>query len=301
MKLGCNTILFNQLDLYGALQHIAWAGYDGAELSDLRPGNSTDLINLISVQHMELNTDQSYIDEVKWIAKKHGLELFSINTEEEGETDEDKIKSMTKVFDMALKLSIPIVVPYLHGKSGNKEVIKRNLKYIRRLTEQAGSRGITLAISIHTCTPIDNTSTAIQMLDDIDSSALGVTLDTREICRAGDDPSEAVTKIGKRIVYFHCRDYPRLEQIPRTASLVYSSLSGQYEPWLPPVNQQIPGRGGVDFPKILKLLKNTGYNKVVDVVMAGALTYSLSKQMGIAAESRGYLNRCLQELKQDGN
>ena len=33
MKLGCNTVLFNQLDLYGALQHIAWAGYDGVELA----------------------------------------------------------------------------------------------------------------------------------------------------------------------------------------------------------------------------------------------------------------------------
>ena len=32
MKLGCDTVLFNQLDLYGALQHIAWAGYDGAEI-----------------------------------------------------------------------------------------------------------------------------------------------------------------------------------------------------------------------------------------------------------------------------
>jgi len=29
MKLGCSTVLFNQLDLYGALQHIAWAGYEG--------------------------------------------------------------------------------------------------------------------------------------------------------------------------------------------------------------------------------------------------------------------------------
>ena len=32
MKLGCNTVMFNQLDLYGALQHIAWAGYVGAEI-----------------------------------------------------------------------------------------------------------------------------------------------------------------------------------------------------------------------------------------------------------------------------
>ena len=32
MKLGCNTVIFSQLDLNGALQHIAWAGFQGAEL-----------------------------------------------------------------------------------------------------------------------------------------------------------------------------------------------------------------------------------------------------------------------------
>jgi len=61
MKLGCGTVLFNQLDLYGALQHIAWAGYQGVELACMA--------NM--AQHIELNTRKTYIDEVKAIAKKH--------------------------------------------------------------------------------------------------------------------------------------------------------------------------------------------------------------------------------------
>ena len=61
--------MFNQLDLYGALQHIAWAGYDGAEIC-FQP---------ILCNHIELNTNKSYIDEVKYIAKKHELELFAIH------------------------------------------------------------------------------------------------------------------------------------------------------------------------------------------------------------------------------
>ena len=71
MKLGCSTALFNQLDLYGALQHITWAGYDGDELACL--GNL--------VRHIELNTNKCYINEVKSIAKKHRLELFAIHTD----------------------------------------------------------------------------------------------------------------------------------------------------------------------------------------------------------------------------
>ena len=55
MKLGCSSVIFNQLDLYGALQHIAWAGYEGAELACLA--------NL--ARHINLDTKQSYLQEVK--------------------------------------------------------------------------------------------------------------------------------------------------------------------------------------------------------------------------------------------
>ena len=286
MKLGCHTVLFNQLDLYGALQHISWAGYDGADLSDIS-----------IVRHIELNTKQSYVNEVKSIAKKHKVELFSIDTEDSGKTDEDKIKSLTRMLDFAQKIGIPIVAPYFHRKSGGKEVSKRNIKYIKKLSEQAESRGITLAIKVHVGTPVDSTGKLIQILDEIDSPALGAILDTREVCRAGEDPLEFVSKIGKRLVHVHFRDYPRREQMPTTVSPVFITGFRQYEPWVPPVEQQIPGRGGIDFPKIMRLLKDVRYDKAIDLVMVGASTYPLSRQMGIAGEARGYLNRCLQELK----
>ena len=285
MKLGCHTVLFNQLDLYGALQHISWAGYDGADLSDIS-----------IVRHIELNTKQSYVNEVKSIAKKHKVELFSIDTEDSGKTDEDKIKSLTRMLDFAQKIGIPIVAPYFHGKSGGKEVSKRNIRYIKKLSEQAESRGITLAIKVHVGTPVDSTGKLIQILDEIDSPALGVTLDTREFYRAGDDIFEAIAKIGKRIVHVHFRDYPSREQMPTDVAPIFTGF-GQWEPWLPSVEQQIPGRGGIDFLKILRLLRKIGYDGAVDLVMTGAFTYPLSRQMGIAGEARGYLNRCLQELK----
>jgi len=37
--------------------------------------------------------------------------VFSIDTEDLGKTEEDKIKYLTKVFDVAQKLSIPVVMP----------------------------------------------------------------------------------------------------------------------------------------------------------------------------------------------
>ena len=107
MKLGCGTVLFNQLDLYGALQHIAWAGYQGVELACMA--------NM--AQHIELNTRKTYIDEVKAIAKKHGLELFAIEAFFGTQPEDEKIKQMTKVFDVACKLNVPVVAIRSEGKT----------------------------------------------------------------------------------------------------------------------------------------------------------------------------------------
>jgi len=269
MKLGCNTVLFNQLDLYGALQHVSWAGYDGAELAFL--GNMA--------QHIELNTDQSYIDEVKSTARKHRLELFAIEAAVGGEREEDRIKMMVKLFEVADKLGIPVVAIGSGGKAGDREVTRQTFRYVKRLGEAAESWKKTLAVKPHVGASVYNTETALQLLDEVDSPAVGVNFDPSHLYRAGDDLPEAALKIGDRIVHSHFRDCPHREQ----------------HPGLP--EQQIPGRGEIDIPATLKALKDAGYGKVLDLEVIGAFTYPLSRQMGIAAEARGYLNRCLQELK----
>jgi len=271
MKLGCTTALFNQLDLYGALQHIGWAGYDVAELDCLANW----------ARHIELDTNQVYIDEIKSTAKKHCLELVGIHAIIEGPTIEDKVKSMAKLFDIARKLSIPIVTIRTEGKSGDKETTKQEFKYLRRLSKEAESRGIILAVKPHVGASVYNTATLIQMLDEIDSPGLGVNLDTLHIYRAGEDSSETIRKIGKKIVHVHLREYPN-----HPDRVNYEAAP----------EEEIPGRGDVDFPKILKSLKDIGYDKAIDLDVIGAFAYPLSRQMGIAAEARGYLNRCLQEL-----
>ena len=275
MKLGCNTVLFNQLDLYGALQHIAWAGYDGVELAFLGK----------MAQHIELKTDQSYIDEVKSIAKKHGLELFAIEAAVgagvgvAAELEEEKMKMISKLFEVANKLDIPIIAIGSGGKSGDKEATEQVFKYIRKLAEEAESWEITLAVKPHVGASVYNTETALQLLEKVDSNAIGINFDPSHLYRAGEDPAEAALKMGEGIVHSHFRDCPHRERSPGIPE------------------QQIPGRGEIDIPGTLRALKDTGYDRVLDLEVIGAFAYPLSKQMGIAAEARGYLHRCLQELK----
>lgn len=275
MKLGCNTVLFNQLDLYGALQHIAWAGYDGAELAFLGK----------MAQHIELNMDQHYIDEVKITAKKHGLELFAIEAAVgagvgvSAKLEEDKIKQITKIFEVANKLGIPVVAIGSGGKTGDKEATKQVFEYIRKLGEEAESWQVTLAVKPHVGASVYNAETMLQLLEAVDSPAVGVNFDPSHLYRAGENPWESALKFGDRIVHSHFRDCPHRER----------------HPGLP--EQQVPGRGEIDIPKTLEALRDAGYDKVLDLEVIGAFTYPLSRQMGIAAEARGYLHRCLQELK----
>jgi sugar phosphate isomerase/epimerase len=120
------------------------------------------------------------------------------------------------------------------------------------------------------------------MLNEIDSPALGITLDTREIYKAGEDIAETVSRIGRKIVHVYFRDYP------------YRHKSGAAP------EQEIPGRSQIDFPKTLRYLKKVGYDNAIDVMLK-AWTYPILRQMEIAAEGRGYLHRCLQELQLSGN
>ncbi|MGA7843896.1 MAG: hypothetical protein WCB17_05000, partial [Dehalococcoidales bacterium] len=61
--------------------------------------------------------------------------------------------------------------------------------------------------------------------------------------------------------------------------------------------QQTPGRSDINWLQILQNFKDIGYEGAMDVHIIGTATYPISRAMGRAAEARGYLNRCLQELK----
>jgi len=261
VKLGCNTVLFNKLGLYEALQHLSWAGYDGAELAFL--GNMA--------KHVELNADQSYIDEVKSMAQKHGLELFAI---EAGGTKDELIK----LFEVASKLGIPVIAIGSGGKSGDRQQTEQAFAYVHELAELAESWKITLAVKPHVGASVYNAETALQLLHKVDSPSLGINFDPSHIHRAGDDVADAALRLGRGIVHSHFRDCPHRAE----------------GPGLP--EEQIPGRGEIDIIAAMRALKDVGYDKVLDLEVIGAFAYPLSRQMGIAAEARGYLNRCFQDL-----
>jgi len=280
MKLGCNSVIFSQLDTYGALQHIAWAGFSGAELCHQRGWG----------MHVELDTKKSYIDEIKWTAKKHGLELYAIHAGFEGKTDAERIVLMTQVFDVASKIGIPVVSIRAFGKADDKEATKLEFKYLREINKRAEARGVKLSVKPHQGASVYNTATALQMVNEIDSPSLGVGFDPLHLTRGGDDPAETVLKLGKKIAHAQFHDCPT----PLTPEQM-KKLKGPRPHDSP--EQQTPGRSDVNWVKILQNFKDVGYEGAMDVHTIGTGQYPISRAMGRAAEARGYLNRCLQELK----
>jgi len=67
IKLGVNTVLFANQDLETAMKHVAWAGYDGVELSAIKG----------MCEHLELDRWQQQAGDIRALADDLGLEPAS--------------------------------------------------------------------------------------------------------------------------------------------------------------------------------------------------------------------------------
>ncbi len=264
-RVGCNTVLFGMTDVGTALQHIAWTGYDGAELAALPQ----------MADHLQTGQGRDYALSLRRQAADLGLDLFAI----EAATAEPA--RLEGVLQAAAELEIPVVAIGSGGKTGDDASFREAIDLNGRLAELAGRYGVRLAMKPHVGAAVYNTETALRAWGEINSPHLGLNFDPSHLHRAGEDVADAARRLGQAGALFHShfRDCPnRTERGPGTPE------------------GQIPGRGEVDIPGVLRALSDAGYGGVLDLEVIGARAYCPSRAMGIAAETRGYLRRCLQEL-----
>src|SRR5215204_2608724 len=103
VRLGCNTVLFGMTGLEEALQHVAWAGYDGAELAALPQ----------MADHLQTGQGRAYAQDLRKRAADLGLGLFAI---EAATADPARLEA---VLQTASELEIPVVAIGSGGKSGD--------------------------------------------------------------------------------------------------------------------------------------------------------------------------------------
>jgi sugar phosphate isomerase/epimerase len=259
IKLGVNTVLFGGYDLRTALQHIKWAGYDGAEISAIKG----------MCEHLNLDSWRKDAKDIKALVEDLQLPLTAM---EEAALDEDRLM---QAFEAGAEIGIPVVNIGPGGKSDDEDSLKQSIEQMAKLAEKAEDFGVTLCVKAHVGAAIWNTPTTLRAMAEISSPAFGIDMDPSHIHRAGEVPKDALKQVVKRVRHVHIRDCKGPGPSPGAPE------------------DQACGRGEIDLRGYLDVLVEAGYDGPVNLEVIGAGEYELSRCAIIAAESYGYLNACL--------
>ena len=259
IKLGANTVLFAGYDLETAMKHLAWAGYDGVELSAIKGMG----------EHLVLDEYQGQVSQIKELAAQYQLGLLAM---EVASLEEERLQ---KAFAAAAALGVPVVNVGPGGKTGVEGDLERQAALIDRLADQAVDHGVKLCVKAHVGCCIYNTPTTLRAMELIKSKGFAVDMDPSHIHRANENPVEALRAVVSRVGHVHIRDCLTRDQGPGAPEL------------------QACGRGKIDLAGYVRVLHEAGIAVAADLEIIGAKEYELSRAATIAAESRGYLNACL--------
>jgi sugar phosphate isomerase/epimerase len=255
-----NTVIFGMTDLETALQHVAWSGYEYVELAAIAG----------MAEHVSLQSDASQVKDLL------AVNNLTVTAMEAATTDQDRLSGLFKV---AAAIGVPLVNIGSGGTTGDEGSVKASIVLIRELAKMAGDAGVKLAVKPHVGQAIYNAATGLRLMEEVTEPALGLNFDPSHLARADENPAEVAPRWAGKFITSHFRDCPVRVPGPPGAP-----------------EQQIPGRGALDLVDILQALKNTRYDGPVNLEVIGTKAYSLSRAVVVAAESRGYLRRCFQNL-----
>jgi len=260
MKLGANSVLFGGHDLETAFRHLAFAGYDGIELSAI-DGMS---------EHLVLERWMELAPQIRAYAQEYGLELLAM---EQPRQDPQK---MELAFQAAVDLGIPIINCGPGGQAGDEESLKQVIESLDALAQRAKEYGVTVCVKAHVGAAIHDTPSTLRAMEEISCPAFGIDMDPSHIHRAGENPVEAIEAVISRVRHVHIRDCKGRQHGPGAPEL------------------QANGRGDIDLVGYIRVLHEHGYDGPLDLEIIGAKEYDVTRCAMIAAEARGHMQACLQ-------
>ena len=243
-----------------AFKYIALAGYDGIELS---------AINGMS-EHLVLETWRELVPKIKHFSRQYNLELLAME-----QPSLDPVV-MEHAFQAAVEIGIPIVNCGPGGKANDEQAWSKVLNALANLAQMAERYGVNLCVKAHVGCSIYNTPTTLRAMAEINSPAFGIDMDPSHIHRAGENPVEAIAAVISRVKHVHIRDCKGRDQNPGKPEM------------------QATGRGDIDLVGYIRVLHEHGYTGPINLEIIGAKEYGIEHCCVIAAESRGYMQACLQ-------
>ena len=267
MKIGCNTLMYGGCELEVALRHIAWAGYDGIELSAV----------LGVAEHAELGRGREYARGLRRQVEEHGLALYHLGIHPQLAEAAGQERLLLGL-ELASDMEVPLVLCAAMGYEQTPEGLEQACQTIGRMAERARQLGLKLGIKPHVGTSVYNTPSALAMIRAVNAPNLGLDFDVSHIYRANEEPAESFRRLAPHVFTVRVRD------------------AASREIKIGPPETQVPGRGVMDLPGALRAMKESGYAGDISVDIVGTFDYPPERTMAIIAETRGYLRCALRQV-----
>jgi len=223
------------------------AGYTGFELGHKFPRQSAELSKELAPHDLKL------------VSGWYSSFLLSRSLEEEKAAIDEHL---TLLSEMGCKVMVLCeLTDFVHGNQSVPFSMRKPFpaerwaEFGEKLSQLAAytfQQGVQIAYHHHMGTVIQ-TAAEVDELMKHTSEEVGLLLDTGHMTVAGDDPVAVAKKWASRIVHVHCKDIRAevlLEVKNRNLSFLDAVLMGLFT---------VPGDGCIDYPAVLKVLKEADY------------------------------------------
>ena len=236
LKLAANTWCYKAMPKNEVIDHLAALGLKGVELIQHGPCHHADL--LFTRDDIAAQIDYAQSKGVEVVAISPGTDFLKFDDDEARQMIEHTIATT----ELAVRYGVTVSRIFSGGRVPDgrtfDECVAAVVRCLKVAAEHAEERGVKLAIESHGKFGCDLDG-MYQIIDKVGSPNLGVTLDTSNFFVNGVDPIEAVTKLGAdRVFHTHLKD-SFVSETERYGTAV--------------------GEGSLDFPGILAVLKDGGY------------------------------------------
>lgn len=171
IKLGVNSVLFQDYDFATAVKYIAECGYDGVEVAAIEG----------MCEHLELDRWRAQASELRSVVADAGIEFLSM---EETNLDDERL---SLAFDAEAEIGIPVVNVGPGGASNDEDDLRRSIESLARNAEKAADLGVVLCVKAHVGASIFDTATTRVAMDAIHSEGFGIDMDPSHVHRAGEN------------------------------------------------------------------------------------------------------------------
>jgi protein FrlC len=271
VKIGIVSGVYLNYPLQEAVRRVADAGYDSIDVWSGRPHVYRGDFSLEELREVRQLIDEKGMEVSSFLPAFYRYPYSLSNPNEI--VRQDSIQYMKECMDNAVALGSPImlIVPgrSLYGQS-HEDAWGRLLDSVDAVCHYARQYDIQLGvepINQHACDLVNTSADAMRVLDELGHDNLGVILDTGHMYLEQDSLSEALQRVGQRLLQFHVND---------NDGKVQQNL--------------VPGEGSYDFPAFLATLGRAGFEGTLTVELGYHYTNDPHPAAQLAAQRlRGWL------------